>query len=285
MATHSREVAMRIGVKVGPGDERSLKHAAEEAERFGFDSIWLSERVVTPLDKPHPYDPMIDPWIGLAFCAAVTERVRLGTSVSQIALRHPVLMARELATIDRLSEGRLIVGAGAGWVIEEFASTGVAFEDRGGRLSEHVRALRHLWTTPDQPFKGKYYDIPPVGIVMPGTPGGPPIWLGAVLPPGMRRAAKYGDGYLSTGAPPEKFAETRATLQALRAKYGRAGAFDYCVQVAPPETIDGARELARSYGEAGATGLILTYPEGVPAGFQRTADAARALIELGASRA
>ena len=146
---------MKIGVKVGPGDERSLKHAAETAERFGFDSIWLSERVVVPLDKPHPYLPMVDPWIGLAFCAAVTERVKLGTSVSQIALRPPVLMARELATIDRLSEGRLIVGAGAGWVVEEFIATGVPFETRGGRLSEHIRAMRHLWTTPEQPFKGK----------------------------------------------------------------------------------------------------------------------------------
>lgn len=274
---------MHIGVKVGPGDERSLKSAAQEAERFGFDSIWLSERVVTPLDKPHAYLPMVDPWVGLAFCAAVTERVRLGTSVSQIALRHPVLMARELATIDRLSEGRLIVGAGAGWVIEEFISTGVPFEDRGGRLSEHVRALRHLWTTPDQPFDGKYYTIAPVGIVMPRTPGGPPIFLGAVLPPGLRRAAKYGDGFLSTGAPPDKLAETRATIERLREKYGRTGDFDYYVQVAPPETIADARSLVESYGAGGATGLILTYPEGVPQGFQRAGDATRALLDAAAA--
>src|SRR3989337_1589161 len=119
----------------------------------GFASVWLSERVVIPLDKPHPYPPMVDPWIGLAFVAAVTERVRLGTSVSQIALRHPVLMARELATLDRLSAGRVIVGAGAGWVEEEVTSTGVPFETRGGRLNEFIRLLRHLWTTPDEPWK------------------------------------------------------------------------------------------------------------------------------------
>lgn len=276
---------MRIGVKVGPGDERGLKRAARAAERFGFDSIWLSERVVTPLDKPHPYDPMPDPWIGLAFCAAVTERVRLGTSVSQIALRHPVLMARELATIDRLSEGRLIVGAGAGWVIEEFVSTGVPFDTRGGRLSEHIRALRHLWTAPDQPFSGKYYEIPPVGIVSPRTPGGPPIWLGGVLPPGLRRAAKYGDGFLATNVQPDRFAATRAKLDELRAKYGRTGDFPCYVQVSPPETVDDALELVQSFGDAGADGLILTYPGGVPDGFLRTADAARALIETAAERA
>jgi probable F420-dependent oxidoreductase len=276
---------MRIGVKVGPGDERGLKRAAEEAERFGFDSIWLSERVVTPLDKPHPYDPMPDPWIGLAFCAAVTERVRLGTSVSQIALRHPVLMARELATIDRLSEGRLIVGAGAGWVIEEFVSTGVPFDTRGGRLSEHIRAMRHLWTAPHERFSGKYYEIPPVGIVSPRTPGGPPIWLGGVLPPGLRRAAKYGDGFLATNVQPDRFAATRAKLDELRAKYGRTGDFPCYVQVSPPETVDEALALVQSFGDAGADGLILTYPGGVPDGFLRTADAARALIETAAERA
>lgn len=276
---------MRIGVKVGPGDERGLKRAARAAERFGFDSIWLSERVVTPLDKPHPYDPMPDPWIGLAFCAAVTERARLGTSVSQIALRHPVLMARELATIDRLSEGRLIVGAGAGWVIEEFVSTGIDFDDRGGRLSEHVRAMRHLWRTPDRPFDGTYYRIPPVGIVAPLTPGGPPVWFGGVLPPGLRRAAKYGDGFLATNVRPERFAATRATLDALRARYGRTGDFPCYVQVAPPETIDDAKALVQSFGDAGADGLILTYAEGLPDGFLRTEDAARGLIEMAAARA
>jgi probable F420-dependent oxidoreductase len=273
---------MRIGVKVGPGDEPGLKQAAQEAERFGFDSIWLSERVVIPLDKPHPYEPMPDPWIGLAFCAAVTERVRLGTSVSQVALRHPVLMARELAAIDRLSGGRLIVGAGAGWVVEEFISTAVPFENRGGRLSEHIRAMRHLWSTPDQPFRGKYYDIPSVGIRGPLTPGGPPIWLGAVLPPGLRRAAKYGDGFLATNVEPERFAATRGRIIELRAKYGRSGPFESYVQVAPPETIEDAKTLVASYGAAGADGLILTYAEGVPQGFMRTSDAARALIDLGA---
>ncbi len=149
---------MKIGVKIGPATERSVKRVAEEAERVGFDSIWLSERVAVPLDKPHPYQPTVDPWIGLSFVAAVTERVTLGTSVSQIGLRSPVLMARELATLDLLSEGRLIVGAGAGWVEEEFTSTGVPFETRGGRLNEFIRLLRHLWTTPEQPWHGRFFE-------------------------------------------------------------------------------------------------------------------------------
>src|SRR3990172_3588867 len=94
---------MEVGIKIGPADGPEVKDAAVRAEALGFDSVWLSERVAIPLDKPHPYEPGTDPWIGLAFAAAVTERVRLGTSVSQIALRPPVLIARHLATLDRLA--------------------------------------------------------------------------------------------------------------------------------------------------------------------------------------
>ena len=167
---------------------------AEEAEKAGFDSLWISERVAVPLDKPHPFQPMVDPWMALAFVAAVTERVTIGTSVSQIALRPPVLMARELATLDRLCEGRPIVGPGAGWVEEEFASTSIPFATRGGRLNEFIRVLRHLWTMPEQPWRGKFFDIPAVGLIKPATPGGPPIYVGATGPAGLRRAARYGDG-------------------------------------------------------------------------------------------
>src|SRR5438105_10885307 len=151
---------MKIGVKIGPGKDRGLIDLAGKAEALGFDSVWVSERVAVPLDKPHPYEPSVDPWIALAAVAGVTERVILGTSVSQIALRPPVLMARELATLDRLSEGRLIVGAGAGWVEEEFTTTGVPFETRGGRLNEFIQALRHLWTAPEEPWRGKLFEIP-----------------------------------------------------------------------------------------------------------------------------
>src|SRR5690606_10192474 len=153
--------------KIGPALDGSLADAARAAEAMGFDSVWLSERVAIPLDKPHNYQPMVDPWIGLAFGAAVSERVQLGTSVSQIAVRHPVLMAREFVALDRLSGGRLIVGAGAGWVEEEFTTTGVDFATRGGRLNETIRAMKHLWTRPGEPWKGKFFDIPAAGFVPP----------------------------------------------------------------------------------------------------------------------
>jgi probable F420-dependent oxidoreductase len=274
---------MKIGVKLSPGRERTLKRAAEEAERLGFDSVWLSERVVTPLDRPHPYEPTVDPWIGLAFVAAVTEKVKLGTSVSQIALRPPVLMARELATLDRLSEGRLIVGAGAGWVVDEFVSTGVPFDDRGGRLNECIRLLRHLWSDPGTAWHGKYYDVPAAGIVMPATPGGPPIFVGGFLEPGLRRAARLGDGFLAVNAAPSELAKVRARIEAFRVEYGRTGPFPFYAQASPPASIDDARAMVAEHAAAGLDGLILTYEGDVPDAFLRTADVARALIETGES--
>jgi len=270
---------VKIGVKIGPATERSVKRVAEEAERVGFDSIWLSERVAVPLDKPHPYQPSVDPWIGLSFVAAVTERVTLGTSVSQIGLRSPVLMARELATLDRLSAGRLIVGAGAGWVEEEFSSTGVPFETRGGRLNEFIRLLRHLWTAPEQPWHGRFFEIPPVGLVKPATPGGPPIYLGAGGPPGLRRAARYGDGFIAVALRPQALAGIKQKLDDMRAQFGRDGSFPLLAQAAPPATPQEAREMLSEYRNAGVDGLILTYPGDLPDAFLSTRDAVKALIE------
>ncbi len=270
---------MKIGVKIGPADERGVKQTAEQAERIGFDSIWLSERVAVPLDKPHPYLPMVDPWIALAFITAVTERVTLGTSVSQIALRPPVLMARELATLDRLSGGRVIVGAGAGWVEEEFTSTGVPFETRGGRLNEVIRVLRHLWTTPEKGWHGKFFEIPPVGLITPLTPGGPPIYVGAATPAGLRRAAKYGDGFIAAALPPERLAQIRQRLEELRAQFGRTGAFPFLAQAAFPHSVEVATSMAASYRAAGVDGLILTDEGPVQEAFRSRADAVKALME------
>jgi len=207
--------------------------------------------------------------------------VKLGTSVSQIALRPPVLMARELATLDRLSKGRLIVGAGAGWVPEEFNSTGVPFEDRGGRLNEVLRLLRHLWTTPDQGWHGKYFDIPPIGIIRPLTAGGPPIIVGAMSEPGLRRAARYADGFISVSSEPERIVAAKARIDELRSKYGRMGPFPVYAQVAPPEDTSAAKATVASYAEAGCDHLILTYAGDVISALHEAEHSARALIECG----
>jgi len=271
---------MQVGIKIGPAEDPSFKDAAVRAEALGFDSVWLSERVAVPLDKPHPYQPSTDPWIGLAFAAAVTQRVRLGTSVSQIALRPPVLMARELATLDRLSGGRLIVGAGAGWVEEEFTSTGVPFDTRGGRLNEFVQLLRHLWTRPEQPWDGKHFHVPAVGLVRPLTPGGPPVYIGAGGPRGIRRAALYGDGFISVQLPPQSLIKTRQRLAEYRARAGLSGDFPFFTQVPAPATAEDARALVQAYAEVPVDGLIVSEGAtvtGIP--FMDREEAVRALLE------
>ncbi len=274
---------MEIGIKIGPALDRGVADLARRAEELGFGSVWLSERVATPLDRPHPYQPMVDPWIALAFVASVTERVKLGTSVSQIALRPPVLMARELATLDRLSGGRVIVGAGAGWVEEEFTSTGVPFETRGGRLNEVLRLLRHLWTKPEEAWSGKFFQIPAVGLVKPLTPGGPPLYLGAGAPAGLRRAARYGDGFISVMLPLETLVKIKAQLAELRAQYGRTGDFPLLTQLTPPGSVEDARSMVEKYRAAGVDGLIVSHPNDRAADVLAARDVAAAMLEAARS--
>lgn len=270
---------MNIGVKLGltTGAEAAL--LAQKAERLGYHSVWLSERVAVPLNEPHPYKPSIDPWIGLAFIAAATERVVLSTTVSQIALRDPVLMARELATLDILSGGRMIVGAGAGWVTAEFEATSVPFETRGRRLGEFVQVMRRLWTAPEEGWEGKFFRVPGMQLVMPKTPGGPKIYLGAGSPAGLRRAARLGDGFIAGTLPLAGVVAARDRIMAIRGELGLSGPFPVYAQVVPPETIDAARQLAHAYRDAGIDGIILSESRAREAGFPKDDDVSRALVE------
>lgn len=272
---------MNVGVKLGLTIGPEAAYLARKAEDLGYHSVWVSERVAVPVDQPHPYEPSIDPWIALSFIAACTKRVVLGTTVSQIALRDPVLMARELATLDILSQGRMIVGAGAGWVHAEFLATNVPFETRGGRLGEFVRLLRKLWTAPEEGWEGKHFRVPGVKLVRPYTLGGPKIYMGAATPPGMRRAAKLGDGLVLGSLPLAGVIGARNTVLERRKELGLDPFPVYC-QVEPPETIDAAVELAKSYREAGVDGIVLSERVAKESGFPKEDAVSKALIEAAA---
>ncbi len=273
---------MHVGVKLGLTTGAEGIDHARKADGLGYHSIWLSERIAVPLDQPHPYEPSIDPWVGLAYIAAASGRLFLGTTVSQIALRDPVLMARELATLDILSGGRVIVGAGAGWVQAEFAATGVPYESRGPRLGEFAQVLRRLWTTPEEGWEGKFFNVPPVGLVKPLTPGGPPIYFGAGSPAGFRRAARLGDGYIAVTLPLEAVIATRDQVLAKRKDLGKEGPFAVWAQIEPPETIEDAQRIGASYRDAGIDGIILSERRARDAGFPADDAASRALIETAA---
>ncbi|MDZ7379263.1 MAG: TIGR03619 family F420-dependent LLM class oxidoreductase, partial [candidate division KSB1 bacterium] len=160
----------------------------ETAEECGFDSIWTVEHVVIPkgYQSRYPYSadgklpgpddvPLSDPLIPLAYAAALTRKIRLGTGILILPQRHPVYVAKEVATIDVLSGGRAILGIGSGWLAEEFATVGVPFRERGARTDEAIRALRTLWQPGAQSFEGKFFRWGPVEsnpkpIQQPGVP-------------------------------------------------------------------------------------------------------------------
>jgi probable F420-dependent oxidoreductase len=270
-------VGVKLALTIGP----EAADLARKAEGLGYHSVWVSERVAVPIDQPHPYEPSVDPWIILSYVAACTERVALGTTVSQIALRDPVLMARELATLDILSRGRMIVGAGAGWVKAEFLATNVPFETRGGRLGEFVRVLRKLWTSPEEGWDGKHFHVPGVKLVRPHTPGGPKIYMGAATAPGLRRAAKLGDGLVLGTVPLEGVISARDTVIVRRKELGLEPFPVFC-QVDPPQTVGEAVKLARAYRDAGVDGIVLSERLAREAGFPGDDTVSRALIEAAA---
>ncbi len=204
---------MKFGLmfaNAGPfGYPESLTHLARTAEAVGMESIWTIEHVVIPVGykSKYPYDPsgripapenvpMPDPLLPLAYAAAVTKTLRLGTGILILPQRHPIYVAKEVATLDVLSNGRTILGIGVGWLKEEFDALNVPFEERAGRTAESVRAIRSLWKPEPEAFKGRYFnwaalESNPKPVQQPGVP----IVVGGHTEIAARRAARYGDGF------------------------------------------------------------------------------------------
>ena len=186
-----------------------LTHLATTAERVGVESIWAVEHVVIPVGykSAYPYDPsgkipapeqlpLPDPLLSLAYAAAVTKKLRLATGILILPQRHPLYVAKELATLDVLSGGRAILGIGVGWLEEEFQALGIPFAERAARTAESVRALRSLWKDAPEAFEGKFFrwgplESHPKPVQRPGVP----IVVGGHTELAAKRAARYGDGF------------------------------------------------------------------------------------------
>src|SRR5882757_2257111 len=166
---------MRFGVSLSGLSPRHYPSLAREAERSGFESVWVPDHLVLPEAMPvaYPYTDdrqspipastaVYDPWVLLGAMAAVTETVRFGTAVYVLPLRHPIGTARSVLTVDRISRGRVTLGAGVGWLTEEFAAVGLDARNRGARTDEIIPLLRRLGTEPVVEHHGSHYDIPPV---------------------------------------------------------------------------------------------------------------------------
>src|ERR1700679_3020280 len=179
-----------IGRKAGPD---TIRRAAVQAEQLCVADVWVSEHIIVPKDGGYAPSPnFCDPVLTLTWAAACTERVRLGTSVLVLPMRHPLPLAKELATLQNLSKGRLILGAGVGWLEAEFDALGVPFKERGRRMDEGIAMMKAVWSQDPVTFSTKY--IPAVINNMRSQPQPVkpiPIWIGG-SPAGERNRAPLG---------------------------------------------------------------------------------------------
>ena len=246
-------------------------------EDVGVESVWAVEHVIVAQDyQPlYPYSAdgrmpgnpetvMPDPLEWLAFIAATTSTVRLGTSVLVLTLHSPVVVAKRVATLDALSGGRTMLGVGIGWQVEEYAAVGVPYSRRGPRLDEYIDALRALWRDEHASFAGEFVDFERVSsLPKPAQPGGVPIVIGGSTPAAARRAGRRGDGFFPYVISPDDFAARAADVRAAAVEAGRdPDAVE--LSVWPTSWKPGAAldpDLARSYADAGATRLVVSAQE------------------------
>lgn len=180
----------------------------QRAETLGFESIWGGEHVILPdtIDSRYPYTedgkipaepdtPIPDPLIWLAFAAAAAPKLRLGTCILIVPQRNPLVLAKELATLDALSGGRVELGLGVGWLKEEFDALGVPWARRGARNDEYIEAMRTLWQGPHAEFHGQFVDFPPVTCSPRPVNGSIPIIVGGDSDVALARAVRLADGY------------------------------------------------------------------------------------------
>lgn len=263
------ETALKFGVRIMGVPLRDLTAVAAAFEAGGFESIWVQEHLVFPADMPptYPYSddgqppvtpetPVYDAWAVLAHLAATTSRIRLGTNVYILPLRHPLQTARTVVTVDRLSQGRVILGAGVGWLEEEFDYVGVPFRDRGRRADATIAVLRRLWSDDVVEVDNEHFSFGPVRFrPRPVRPAGIPIEVGGSAPAALRRAGRLGDGWIEIGcADLDEFRAKLAVVQAARREAGReAMPFEVTLQGRGGWSLDDYRRAA----EAGATRVIV----------------------------
>ena len=206
----------------------------QKAEALGYESVWTAEHVIIPkqYDSVYPYNPdgklpfkpdapIIDPLVALTFIAAATTTLRLGTGVNILPQMSPLYLAKWASSIDHLSQGRLMLGLGIGWLREEFAAIGVPFARRGKRANEYLEALKAVWTGEEVDFRGEFVNWQ--GFTMRPTPaqaGGVPLVIGGITAPAIRRTVAYGDGWYVIGKDLDDY---RAHMQALAEECARQG--------------------------------------------------------------
>lgn len=237
---------------VGLGAMASTRSAdvARLAEQLGYESLWTGEHMVLPdPQRPpshrSPDHPFLDPLVALTYLAACTTTIRLGTGVLLLPQRHPVHLAKELASLDLLSAGRLIVGVGVGYLEPEMRVLGVESGTRGRRTDESIRVMRTLWRDARPRFQGEFFQVDGVlAAPRPVQPGGPRIIAGGNTDAGLRRAVVHADGWYGFGLDLAEAHRLIGRLRELCAQEGRSDVPEITVTPATMPTRAGIDEFA-----------------------------------------
>ena len=229
---------MKIGFalpNIGPvGTSEGVSKVAQRAEALGYESLWTIERLLWPVKPqtpypatpdgllPEPYKYILDPLDSLTFAAGLTKTIALGTSVLDIPYYNPVMLARRLTTLDRLSNGRLRVGLGLGWSKDEMDAVGADLADRGARADEFLQVLKAIWNTNPVEFHGKFYQVPKSYLNhKPMQKPHPPIYLAAFAPRALKRVATVADGWNPVSISADGMAQMLGSIKQMAKEAGR----------------------------------------------------------------
>ena len=258
---------MSIGITVPlPAYYVDVALIAKKAEELGFESIWCAEHPIIPVhsDSPFPSSPdgvipesyshFVDPFVALARASGVTTEIKLGTGITLVPERNPLLLAKEVSTLDHFSGGRFLFGIGTGWLREETEIMGGDFDHRWTQAREAVQVMKKLWTEEEAAHTGRYYNFPPVkSYPKPFQKPHPPVLLGGMAPNVLRRVVAWGDGWLPNRITHQALREKRAELNTMAVRAGR-----------DPESLtisvhgqSSEPEAVKAYLSAGASRVII----------------------------
>ncbi|HXH13810.1 MAG TPA: LLM class F420-dependent oxidoreductase [Alphaproteobacteria bacterium] len=245
------------------GYPENAMRLARAAEAAGFDSLWVADHVVLP-DPPLPQRPMaadmrlLDPVVMLTFYAAHTTRIRLATGVIVLPQRNPLVLAKQLASLDVLSNGRLMFGLGVGWCEPEFQALGVPFEHRGSRGDEYLAAMRAIWTQENPAYQGRYVAFAGVKAQpQPVQRPTPPIIIGGRTTAAFRRAVEHGHGWYGFGLSVEQTAQDIEALQKAAQRYRRPADLGQLEISITPPSYDIEPATVERYAAIGVDRLVL----------------------------
>lgn len=197
-----------------PASKKAISDFCKLAEQLMFDSVWTTDHLAVSRKYADPYGNIFESLVTLTFAAAATQHIKLGTSIIVLPMRDPILFAKQVASADALSDGRMILGLGAGWMEDEFATFKSNYSERGKIMDEQIRLLRVLWTEDEPRFDGRFFRVTDaVTLPKPVQKNGPPIWIGGSSSAALRRVARLGDGWHPVGLSPDEIVAGKRTLE------------------------------------------------------------------------